>query len=231
MKAFKTIKARAAYLDRPNVDTDLIIPKQFLKRITKEGFGEFLFNDLRYTPEGKPNPDFLLNKSRYKWAGVLVGRENFGCGSSREHAGWALMDYGFKAIIAPSFGDIFKNNSFKIGLLLIELPSEVVSDLMRRIEAQKGYKLEVNLKKETLVGSDGWTREFKVNPFLKERFLTGGDEIDLTLRTKLKKIEAYESSRQELWEAVLPPWTPGPLPEDEGPAEEPEEGPEEGPEA
>jgi 3-isopropylmalate/(R)-2-methylmalate dehydratase small subunit len=129
------------------------------------------------------------------------------------------MDYGFKAVIAPSFGDIFKNNSMKTGLLLIELPAETIGDLMQRIEVLEGYKLEVNLKKQVLKGSDGWTQEFKVNPFLRQRFLEGGDEISHTLKTRIKKIEAYESSHNKLWEAVLPKNEAAPEDEVEGEGE------------
>jgi 3-isopropylmalate/(R)-2-methylmalate dehydratase small subunit len=215
MKAFKTFNAKAAYLDRPNVDTDLIIPKQFLKSTSRQGYGSHLFNDLRFLPDGGENPEFVLNKPRFKGAGVLVGRENFGCGSSREHAAWAIFDYGFKTVIAPSFGDIFKNNSSNVGLLLIELPEEVVSDLIQRIEANNNFQLKVDLKNQILKGSDGWEQDFRTDPFVKEKFLRGGSEIDLTLRKRKKKITSYEKSHKKPWQAVLPDPAPEPEPDDD----------------
>jgi 3-isopropylmalate/(R)-2-methylmalate dehydratase small subunit len=177
MEAFKTQTLLAAVLDRPNVDTDLIIPKQFLTRIERTGFGAFLFYNIRFQDDGTENPDFFLNKPRYRTAAILVSRENFGCGSSREHAPWALEDYGFKAVIAPSFGDIFRNNSLKVGLLLIELPDNLVTQLIQRVENQEGYKVTVDLAAQTLKGSDGWAAEFAIDSFRKEKYLTGGDEI------------------------------------------------------
>jgi 3-isopropylmalate/(R)-2-methylmalate dehydratase small subunit len=203
VKAFEKFSAVAAYLDRPNVDTDLIIPHQFLKKISRSGFGANLFNDLRFLPDGKPDPDFILNLPRYKGAGVLVSRENFGCGSSREHAAWALEDYGFKTVIAPSFGDIFRNNSFKIGLLLIEQPDALVSEFMERIEKNPGYTLEVDLQNQSIMGSDGWKVSFQIDPHRRQRLLSGIDDIDQTLSLE-EKIEAYEASHQKPWQAVLP---------------------------
>ncbi|MDR2142136.1 MAG: 3-isopropylmalate dehydratase small subunit [Deltaproteobacteria bacterium] len=203
MEAFKTRAFLAAVLDRPNVDTDLIIPKQFLTRIERSGYGRFLFHDLRFLDDGRENPDFILNLPRYRGAGLLISRENFGCGSSREHAPWALDDYGLKVIIAPSFGDIFRNNSLKVGLLLIELPNEVISDLMARVTGQVGYQVTVDLAGQALTGSDGWARGFEVEPFTKEKLLTGGDEIAQTLLAEAK-IAAYEKNHAHPWEAVLP---------------------------
>ena len=203
-KAFETFSAVATYLDRPNVDTDLIIPKQFLKKIEKTGFGANLFNDLRFLPGGEPDPDFILNQPRYKGAGVLVSRENFGCGSSREHAAWALEDYGFKTVIAPSFGDIFRNNSFKIGLLLIEQPDSLVSEIMERIERNPGYTLQVDLAGQTLEGSDGWKAAFEIEPHRRSRLLAGGDDIDQTLSLEEERIRAYEEAHSRPWEAALP---------------------------
>ncbi|MDR2339977.1 MAG: 3-isopropylmalate dehydratase small subunit [Deltaproteobacteria bacterium] len=203
VKSFETFSAVAAYLDRPNVDTDLIIPKQFLKKIERSGFGANLFNDLRFLPDGSPDPGFILNQPRYQGAGVLVSRENFGCGSSREHAAWALEDYGFKTVIAPSFGDIFRNNSFKVGLLLIEQPDELVSEIIERIERNPGYTLEVDLANQTLEGSDGWKATFEIDPHRRRSLLAGIDEIAQTLALQ-DEINAYEESHQEPWEAVLP---------------------------
>ncbi|MDR1394852.1 MAG: 3-isopropylmalate dehydratase small subunit [Deltaproteobacteria bacterium] len=203
MKPFAAQTLLAAFLDRPNIDTDLIIPKQFLTRIERTGFGQFLFYNLRCSDDGRANPDFFLNQARYQKAGVLVGGKNFGCGSSREHAPWALEDSGFQVIIAPSFGDIFRNNSLKIGLLLIELPEETVSDLMRRISGQEGYSLTVDLAGQTIKGSDGLAVSFEIEPFRKEKLLAGGDEIAQTLLLE-DKILAYEKAHSRPWEAVLP---------------------------
>jgi 3-isopropylmalate/(R)-2-methylmalate dehydratase small subunit len=203
MEAFVTCNLLAAVLDRPNVDTDLIIPKQFLIRIERSGFGRFLFHDLRFLADGQENPDCILNQPRYKGAGLLVSGENFGCGSSREHAAWALEEYGFKVVIAPSFGDIFRHNSLEVGLLLIQLPKEETSLLMKRIEDNVGYQITVALDAQTLTGSDGWTSDFTIDPFAKEWLLTGGDAIAQTLALS-SKIEAYEKTHNRPWEAVLP---------------------------
>ncbi|MDR1165965.1 MAG: 3-isopropylmalate dehydratase small subunit [Deltaproteobacteria bacterium] len=205
MEAFKTYTAVAAYLDRPNVDTDLIIPKQFLKSVERAGFGKRLFNDLRYKPDGETEEEtFILNFPRYRGAQTLVAGENFGCGSSREHAAWALEDYGFKTIVAPSFGDIFRNNSLKVGLLLIELSAPKARELMERIEKTPGYSLTVDLEKTTLKGSDGWETAFEVESWRREKLLAGLDEIDLTL-SREAEIRAYEKERSASWEAALPP--------------------------
>ena len=151
MEAFKEHVGLAAPLNRLNVDTDQIIPKQFLKRIERTGFGQFLFYDWRFLDNGDPNPDFVLNDPRYQEASILVAGANFGCGSSREHAPWALQQYGFKAVIAPSFADIFRNNCYKNGILPIALPDDVTADLMEQIEAQEGYRLMIDLEAQQVI--------------------------------------------------------------------------------
>ena len=202
MEKFTTLTTVAAILDRSNVDTDLIIPKQFLKRIERSGFGRFVFNDLRFRPDGSPDPACSLNLPRYKGAGVLVSRENFGCGSSREHAPWALMDYGFRAVICPSFGDIFKNNSFKNGLLLIELSPEETGQLISLIGRTEGAQLSIDLAAQTVTGPEGFTARFDVDPFRKELLLNGWDDISLTLK-KEDKITAYENGKSRVWQAAV----------------------------
>ncbi|MDR1921687.1 MAG: 3-isopropylmalate dehydratase small subunit [Candidatus Adiutrix sp.] len=202
MEPFVTLKAVAAVLDRPNVDTDLIIPKQFLKRIERSGFGRFLFNDLRFKTDGTENPDFILNQPAYRGAGILVSRENFGCGSSREHAPWALMDYGFRAVISPSFGDIFKNNSFKNGLLPIELPAGRVSELMKLIGDNPGLTLEIDLPAQAVRGPKGFRADFEIDAFRKELLLNGWDDISLTLK-KEDLIQAYEEGHNRPWQAAV----------------------------
>ncbi|MDR2459235.1 MAG: 3-isopropylmalate dehydratase small subunit [Deltaproteobacteria bacterium] len=204
MESFKRFTALAAYLDRPNVDTDLIIPKQFLKRISRDGYGQFLFNDLRFLPSGEENLEFSLNFPRFKGAGVLVSGRNFGCGSSREHAAWALMDYGFKTVIAESFGDIFSHNSSKVGLLLVERPLAEVKDLMGRIEANTGYTLTVDLEGQEILGSDGYSCHFNVDPKVKAMFLKGADDIDYTLSHFLPQVALFEKEHKAPWQAVLP---------------------------
>ncbi|MDW8104374.1 MAG: 3-isopropylmalate dehydratase small subunit [Armatimonadota bacterium] len=202
MKPFEKLTALVAPLDQPNVDTDQIVPKQFLKRVERTGFGQFLFYDWRFLPDGSPNPDFVLNQPRYQGAQILLTRENFGCGSSREHAPWALLDYGFRVIIAPSFADIFKNNCFKNGILPVELPTEVVDNLFRRVTAQEGYQLTVDLEGQTLTGSDGFSCRFEIDPFRKRCLLEGLDDIGLTLQHE-EKIAAYEATHREPWQAVV----------------------------
>ncbi|MCS7309522.1 MAG: 3-isopropylmalate dehydratase small subunit [Armatimonadota bacterium] len=202
MKPFEKLTALVAPLDQPNVDTDQIVPKQFLKRVERTGFGQFLFYDWRFLPDGSPNPDFVLNQPRYQGAQILLTRENFGCGSSREHAPWALLDYGFRVIIAPSFADIFKNNCFKNGILPVELPTEVVDNLFRRVTAQEGYQLTVDLEGQTLTGSDGFSCGFEIDPFRKRCLLEGLDDIGLTLQHE-EKIAAYEATHREPWQAVV----------------------------
>jgi 3-isopropylmalate/(R)-2-methylmalate dehydratase small subunit len=204
VKPFTTLDGLVAPLDRANVDTDAIIPKQFLKSIKRSGFGPNLFDEWRYLDVGEPgksnhdrplNPDFVLNQPRYQGASVLLARENFGCGSSREHAPWALEDYGFRAIIAPSFADIFYNNCFKNGLLPIVLPSEVVEDLFRETYAVEGYRLVIDLDAQTVTTPDGESFAFEVDPERKHRLVNGLDDIGLTLRVT-EKIKAYEERRK-----------------------------------
>jgi len=202
MKAFNTLNGLVAPLDRANVDTDAIIPKQFLKSIKRSGFGPNLFDEWRYLDVGQPgqdnsgrpkNPDFVLNQARYQGAQVLLARDNFGCGSSREHAPWALEDFGFRVIIAPSFADIFFNNSFKNGLLPIVLPADVVDVLFRECEATEGYRLVVDLTAQTITRPNGEKIAFDVDAFRKECLLNGWDDIGLTLRhaDEIKQFEAH----------------------------------------
>lgn len=191
MEQFKTFTGVVAPLDRVNIDTDQIIPKQFLKRIERMGFGEFLFYDWRYMEDGKPNPEFVLNHRRYKGAMILLTRSNFGCGSSREHAPWALKDYGFRVIIAPSFADIFFNNCFKNDMLPIVLPEDIMEGLFQKVYSNEGYHLTVDLGSQTLRDDDGWIVSFEVDPFKKKCLLEGLDDIALTLQHE-DKIRVYE---------------------------------------
>jgi 3-isopropylmalate/(R)-2-methylmalate dehydratase small subunit len=204
MKPFTRLDGLVAPLDRANVDTDAIIPKQFLKSIKRTGFGPNAFDEWRYLDHGEPgmdnakrplNPDFVLNKPRYQGASVLLARENFGCGSSREHAPWALEDYGFRAIIAPSFADIFYNNCFKNGLLPIVLPAEVVDRLFTETEASEGYRLVVDLAAQSVTTPAGESFAFDVDGERKHRLLNGLDDIGLTLQLT-DKIKAYEAQRK-----------------------------------
>ncbi|AVS77279.1 3-isopropylmalate dehydratase small subunit [Paracidovorax avenae] len=204
MQKFTLHKGLVVPMDRENVDTDAIIPKQFLKSIKKTGFGPNLFDEWRYldqpgqpgVPESarKPNPDFVLNRPRYAGASILLARKNFGCGSSREHAPWALDQYGFRAIIAPSFADIFFNNSFKNGLLPIVLPEATVSELFDAVHAFPGYELTVDLERQVIVRPQGEEIPFEVNAFRKYCLLNGFDDIGLTLR-QADKIRAFEAER------------------------------------
>ncbi len=205
MTPFTQLHGLVAPLDRANVDTDAIIPKQFLKSIKRSGFGPNLFDEWRYLDVGEPgqdcggrplNPEFVLNQARYQGAQILLARENFGCGSSREHAPWALQDYGFRAIIAPSFADIFYNNCFKNGLLPIVLPAETVDRLFAETLASQGYALDVDLARQTVVLRDGRAFTFAVDEFRKYCLLNGLDDIGLTLQ-KVDKIRAYEMRRRE----------------------------------
>ena len=195
MIAFKKHTGLVAPLDRANVDTDQIIPKQFLKRIERTGFGEFLFYDWRYLPDGQPNPSFVLNEPRYKDASILVADKNFGCGSSREHAPWALGEFGFRVIIAPSFADIFANNCFKNGMLPITLTHEQVQEIMRRAKEQEGYELTVDLERQTIEDSEGLSILFVVSEFQRYCLLEGLDDIGLTLRHEAL-IREYEVNHQ-----------------------------------
>jgi len=205
MEKFETLTGIVMPLDRPNVDTDAIIPKQFLKSIKRSGFGPNLFDAWRYLDEGEPgkdnagrpqNPDFVLNQPRYQGAQVLLARENFGCGSSREHAPWALLDYGFRVIIAPSYADIFYNNCFKNGILPIILAADVVDELFKQVEAEEGYAVTVDLAAQTISRPDGLTIGFEIDEFRKHRLLNGLDDIGLTLE-HAADIRAYEKQRQQ----------------------------------
>ncbi len=205
MRPFTRHSGLVAPLDRANVDTDAIIPKQFLKSIKRTGFGPNLFDAWRYLDRGEPgmdntkrplNPDFVLNQPRYQGASILLARENFGCGSSREHAPWALMDYGFRALIAPSFADIFYNNCFKNGLLPIVLPAEVVERLFQETYAQEGYRLDVDLEAQTVTNPAGVVWHFEVDGERKHRLLHGLDDIALTLQ-HVDEIRAYEARRRQ----------------------------------
>ncbi len=204
MQKFTVHQGLVAPMDRENVDTDAIIPKQFLKSIKRTGFGPNLFDEWRYldqpgepgVPESarKPNPDFVLNQPRYAGASILLARRNFGCGSSREHAPWALEQYGFRALIAPSYADIFFNNCFKNGLLPIVLPESVVAGLFDDVAAFPGYSLTIDLGAQAIVKPDGSTIAFEVQPFRKYCLMNGFDDIGLTLR-HADKIKAYEAER------------------------------------
>ena len=203
MNSFQVHKGRVAPMDRENVDTDAIIPKQFLKSIQKSGFGQNLFDQWRYLDEGFPgqdpasrrvNPDFVLNQPRYQGASVLLARKNFGCGSSREHAPWAIDQYGFRALIAPSYADIFFNNCFKNGLLPIVLPERQVAALFDEVAAFFGYELTIDLERQVVVKPDGVELPFEVQPFRKFCLLNGFDDIGLTLR-HADKIRSFEAQR------------------------------------
>jgi 3-isopropylmalate/(R)-2-methylmalate dehydratase small subunit len=205
MEKFTQLDGLVAPLDRANVDTDAIIPKQFLKSIKRSGFGPNLFDEWRYLDHGEPgmdnsnrplNPDFVLNQGRYQGAQVLLARKNFGCGSSREHAPWALEDYGFRAIIAPSFADIFYNNCFKNGLLPIVLDEATVDQLFREAEAMPGYRLKVDLEAQTVTTPSGQSFAFDVDEFRKYCLINGLDDIGLTLR-HVDEIKAYEEKRRQ----------------------------------
>ncbi len=204
MEKFDRLEGLVAPLDRVNVDTDAIIPKQFLKSIKRSGFGPNLFDEWRYMDVGQPgedctqrprNPDFVLNQPRYQGATILLTRKNFGCGSSREHAPWALLDYGFRVILAESFADIFFNNCFKNGILPITQPAEEIEALFREVEATPGFRLTVDLPSQTVVRPDGRVLRFDIDPFRKECLLNGWDDIGLTLR-HADKIRAFEERRR-----------------------------------
>jgi len=204
MDKFEKLTAIVAPLDRSNVDTDAIIPKQFLKSIKRTGFGPNAFDEWRYLDHGEPgmdnskrplNPDFVLNQERYQGANILLARENFGCGSSREHAPWALLDYGFRVIIAPSFADIFFNNCFKNGILPIVLDEKKVDQLFNEVEATEGYQLTVDLETQTITTPSGEEFAFDVDPFRKHCLINGLDDIGLTLQ-HVDEIKAYEERRK-----------------------------------
>lgn len=205
MKAYTIEQGIVAPLDRANVDTDLIIPKQFLKSIKRTGFGENLFDELRYLDEGYPgqdnsvrpiNPDFILNQPRYAGASVLLARANFGCGSSREHAPWALEEYGFRTVIAPSYADIFFNNSFKNGMLPVILAEDIVDQLFKECAATEGYQLTINLEAQEVRTTQGDAFKFEIDPFRKHCLLNGLDDIGLTLQAS-EDICAYETKTKQ----------------------------------
>ena len=205
MKKFSKETGLAAPMDRANVDTDQIIPKQYLKSIKRTGFGKYLFDEWRYLDAGLPdescdhrrlNTAFVLNEPRYKGASILVARQNFGCGSSREHAPWALGDYGFRCVIAPSFADIFYNNCFKNGILPIILDEKIVEQLLQTILAQSGYQLAVDLETQTIIQPDGSVIHFEIDQFRKQRLLLGLDDIGETLQ-EAQSIAAFEKKHQQ----------------------------------
>jgi 3-isopropylmalate/(R)-2-methylmalate dehydratase small subunit len=209
MEKFLGCKGLVVPLDRANIDTDAIIPKQFLKSIKRSGFGRYLFDEWRYLDHGEPgkdaaqripNPDFILNQTRYQGARILLTRANFGCGSSREHAPWALQDYGFQVILAPSYADIFFNNSFKVGLLPIVLREDIVDQIFREVDLNVGYSLAVNLEDQTVATPTGEVYTFDIDSFRKENLLNGLDEIGLTLQ-HAGKIREFEDKRR-----IEQPW-------------------------
>ena len=205
MQAFKQLNGLVVPIDRPNVDTDAIIPKQFLKSIKRSGFGPNLFDEWRYLDQGQPdqdnskrplNPDFVLNQPRYQGAEIILARKNFGCGSSREHAPWALADFGIRALIAPSFADIFFGNSCQNGLLPLTLPEDVIDRLFQAVAATPGYRLGIDLAAQTVTTPGGEVFRFEFNPGLKQRLLEGLDDIGITLKYA-DDIRAYEARRQQ----------------------------------
>jgi 3-isopropylmalate/(R)-2-methylmalate dehydratase small subunit len=194
MPSFRQHTGLVAPLDRANIDTDQIIPKQFLKRIERTGFGEFLFYDWRYSADGTPNSEFILNEPRFQGATILVTGKNFGCGSSREHAPWALAEYGFRAIIATSFADIFANNCFKNGMLPIVLDEASVQEILKRTQGNQGYKLAIDLEQQTVSDENELSARFEVSEFQRYCLLEGLDDIGLTLRHE-EAIKDYEMKR------------------------------------
>ena len=191
MRAFTSLTGRVCILDRPDVDTDQIIPKQFLKRIERTGYGDFLFNDLRYDADGNPVPVFALNRPEFARAKVLLAGRNFGCGSSREHAAWALSDYGIDVVIAPSFGDIFKTNAGKNGMVVVELPDDEVKGLMESIDLDTGSEVTVDLERQVVVRPDGGEVPFSIDESTRHRLLNGLDDIAMTLQHE-DAIAAFE---------------------------------------
>ncbi|CDD70583.1 3-isopropylmalate dehydratase small subunit [Duodenibacillus massiliensis] len=204
MEKFTTLTGLVVPLDRSNVDTDAIIPKQFLKSIYRTGYGPNCFDEWRYLDKGEPgmdnskrpvNPDFVLNFPRYKGAEILLARKNFGCGSSREHAPWALLQYGFRCVIAPSFADIFYSNSLKNGLVPVVLSEDVIDRLFRDCEKTEGYRLTVDLDKQTVTEPDGTVTPFEISAFRRWAIMNGFDDIGITLSTRQDKIRAFEDKR------------------------------------
>jgi 3-isopropylmalate/(R)-2-methylmalate dehydratase small subunit len=202
MKPFTKEEGLVAPYDKANVDTDEIIPAEYLKRIERSGFGQFLFYAKRFNKDGSPNPDFVLNQPRYQGASILVAGPNFGCGSSREHAPWALEDYGFRAIIAPSFADIFTNNCAQIGLLNVVLSEDRVKQILRDVEAREGYTMAIDLENQTVTDPFGHVDHFDIDPFRKHCYLNGLDATGITLQHEdaIRKYEAERSRRM--------PWLP-----------------------
>ena len=196
MQPFTTLTGVAAPLKIVNVDTDMIIPKQYLKTIKRTGLGKGLFAEQRFRDDGSENPDFVLNKPAYRNAKILVAGDNFGCGSSREHAPWALLDFGIRCVISTSFADIFYNNSLKNGLVLIKLDSKVVDRLFREVEATKGYRLAVDLEQQSVTTPDGESFGFEIDPFRKQCILNGLDDIGLTLK-HADEIKAFEAKHRQ----------------------------------
>jgi 3-isopropylmalate/(R)-2-methylmalate dehydratase small subunit len=196
MEPFRTLTSLAAPLDRANVDTDQIIPKQFLKRIERTGYGEFLFFDWRQTPEGELVPEFVLNDPRYKGAQILIAGKNFACGSSREHAAWALSNFGFRVVIAPSFADIFFSNAGKNGIVLVRLSEEQVNTLMNNAKTIANYQLTVSLENQTVTDSKGFSATFEIDPFRKFCLIEGLDDIGLTLRHEAD-LDAFEAKHNQ----------------------------------
>ena len=194
MKAFVREAGRVAILDRPDVDTDQIIPKQFLKRIERTGYGDFLFYDWRFDEDGAERPGFELNRPEFRGASILLAGRNFGCGSSREHAAWALRDYGIDVVVAPSFGDIFRTNASKNGMLVIELPERELERLKESIDLDRGSELTVDLEARMITAANGAEVPFELDEATRQRLLTGADDIDLTLRYEAE-IAAYEEAR------------------------------------
>ena len=192
MEKFQKHSGQTVAIDRPNIDTDQIIPKQFLKRIERSGYGEFLFYDWRFDSEGKPQTDFILNDPRYRDASILIAGANFGCGSSREHAPWSLLDYGFRIVIAPSFADIFYNNSLKNGLLPVTVTTEEIAALTANFAGNIPYTVHVDLEDQTVSDDAGFRAEFTIDPFRKHCLINGLDDIGLTLQHE-DKIAEYES--------------------------------------
>ncbi len=195
MKPFRTVEGPAIPLDRVDVDTDQIVPKQFLKRVEKTGYGKVLFHDWRYREDGSPEPDFVLNREEFKGAPILIAGRNFGCGSSREHAAWALADFGIRAVLAPSFADIFRSNCFQNGLLPVNLPDEEIRLLMERALQKPGHRITVDLERCRVTDEAGFDTSFEVDAFRRECLLQGLDDIDLTLK-HLDDIQRFENERE-----------------------------------
>jgi 3-isopropylmalate/(R)-2-methylmalate dehydratase small subunit len=204
MQPFSKHTGLVAPLDRVNVDTDQMIPKQFCKLLTREGYGKLLFYDWRYLEGGVPNPDFVLNRPRYHGASVLLARANFGCGSSREHAPWGVLDYGFRVVVAPSYADIFYNNCFKNGILPVTLAPEQVDELFRKAESQEGYQISADLVGQSVSDANGLHFRFEIDPFRKEILLKGLDDIGMSLQHEAE-ISAFEKNHfcaPEMFEPV-----------------------------